>query len=74
MSDCAIKFDDNNLSRYHCIFGLREGNWMVQDGDGQSQSTNGTWLFVEDFFEVHNEMIFKVGESTFKTELSYVNS
>lgn len=73
MSDCGIKFDDNNLSRYHCIISLKD-NWIISDGDGLSQSTNGTWLFVEDFFEVHNEMIFKVGESTFKSELSYANS
>lgn len=67
MNDCAIRFDDNSLSRYHCIITYKD-RWIIQDGDGNKISTNGTWLFVEEFFEIHNEMIFKVGETTFRTE------
>jgi hypothetical protein len=68
MTDCTIKFDDNSLSRYHCLISFKD-KWVVQDGDGKVQSTNGTWLFVEEFFEVYHEMIMKVGETTFRTEL-----
>ena len=44
--------------------------WKIQDGDGKKLSTNGTWLFVEQFFEVFNDMVFKAGESLFKAKLS----
>lgn len=46
------------------------------DGDGNKASTNGTWysynqlrLFVEDFFEIKDNMIFKAGQSLFVAKL-----
>jgi hypothetical protein len=71
MTDCTIKFDDNSLSRYHSIITFKE-KWIIEDGDGQNQSTNGTWLFAEDFFEIYDGMVMKVGETTFRAELCYV--
>ena len=68
MSDCNIRFDDNSLSRYHCIITYSNG-WHIQDGDGKKISTNGTWLFAEEFFEIYNGMMFKAGESLFRADL-----
>jgi hypothetical protein len=69
MSDCQIRFDDNSLSRYHCVL-LYDGGWVVADGDGEKRSTNGTWLFAESFFEIFDGMSFKVGETLFKAQVT----
>ena len=69
MTDCSIYFDDNSLSRDHCFITFKD-YWRIQDGDGKKSSTNGTWLFAEDYFEIYNEMIFKVGESLFRAEVT----
>jgi hypothetical protein len=69
MNDCDIRFEDSSLSRYHCFLYYDSG-WMIQDGDGKKLSTNGTWMFVEQFFEVYNEMVFKAGETLFQAKLS----
>ena len=70
MSDCKIRFDDNSLSRYHCIITFNRV-WYIQDGDGKKLSTNGTWLFAEDFFEVYDGMFFKVGETLFRSDIVF---
>jgi hypothetical protein len=68
MTDCSIRFDDSSLSRYHCFF-MYDNGWYVQDGDGVKISTNGTWLFVEDFFMIFNGMMFKAGETLFRADI-----
>ena len=65
--------DDSSLSRYHCIFTF-DDTWKLSDGDGEKSSTNGTWLFVENFFEILDEMIFKVGETLFKCQLEIIST
>jgi len=65
MADCSIKVDDSNLSRYHCFISFDKG-WFIQDGDGNRASTNGTWLFGEDFVEIRNGTVFKAAETLFK--------
>ena len=65
MSDCSIRFDDSSLSRYHCLISYKRG-WYIQDGDETKPSTNGTWLFAEEFVEVYDNMVFKAAETLFK--------
>jgi hypothetical protein len=36
------------------------------DGDGKRNSTNGTWFFASDLFEIHDNMIFKAGTTVFQ--------
>jgi len=43
MSGCHIKFEDYSLSRKQCIIVWDKDCWMLNDGDGQKPSTNGTW-------------------------------
>jgi hypothetical protein len=43
-----------------------DDKWCLEDGDGTKKSTNGTWLYIEDPFEIHNNMIFKAGSLLFK--------
>lgn len=71
MSDCEIKFDGTNLSRYQCTLEYKEDKgWVVSDGFNGKPSTNGTWLFVQDFFEITQDEIVKIGQTLFKITLA----
>ena len=69
MTDCQIRFEDTSLSRYHCALHY-EKSWMIHDGEQEKPSTNGTWLFAEQFFEIFDGMTFKVGETLFRSQLT----
>ena len=67
LPDCSIKFDDTSLSRIQCtIRYLPNSGWTLFDGDETRPSTNGTWLFLDDYFVIESGMTFKVGMTLFK--------
>jgi len=70
MADCRVRFEDNSLSRYQCElkYSANEG-WALSDGDGTKKSTNGTWLFVDDYFPLSDTVIFKAGQALFRAIL-----
>jgi pSer/pThr/pTyr-binding forkhead associated (FHA) protein len=69
MPQCDIRFDDTQLSRLHCFIANHEGRWILTDGDGRKQSTNGTWLFVDELFPIYDQMVFKAGQTLFQAQL-----
>lgn len=70
VSDCEIKFDVNTLSRYQFTIVYKESKgWVVIDGYDGKQSTNGTWLFVEDYYEISQNIAVKIGQTLFKVTL-----
>jgi len=54
-----------------CKIEYIDDGWVLMDGDGKKGSTNGTWLFLEELFEVYDNMIFKAGDLLFKLNLLY---
>lgn len=66
---CNVLFDDNQLSRQQCVIEYIEDQWVLKDGDGDKHSTNGTWLFVDELFKVYDGMVFKAGQTLFKTKM-----
>ena len=46
-----------------------EGHWVIYDGDGKRASTNGTWLYLEDCYELIHGDIVKVMDIWFKVIL-----
>lgn len=45
--------------------------WILHDGDlSGNASTNGTWLYANEEFEVYEEMFFKTCQTVFKASLS----
>ena len=70
MGDCRIRFDDSNLSRYQCNISYHQTKgWILKDGIGDKKSTNGTWLYVEEEFEIYDKLIFKAGKTLFEATL-----
>ena len=45
------------------------GCWSLIDGDGEKQSTNGTWLFAEEPYEVQDKMVFKTSQTLFQVDV-----
>ena len=67
MNDCRIKFEDTNLSRYQCNIKFQENRgWLLKDGANNKSSTNGTWIYVEEEFEISDKMMFKAGKTLFE--------
>ncbi len=45
------------------------GKWYICDGNGIKNSTNGTWVFIEDPMRIYDGMIFKAGQLLFRAKL-----
>lgn len=70
MVDCRIRFDDNSLSRYQCCVKHEQTDgWILSDGNGSKNSTNGTWLFVDDYFDIFDGMVFKAGQTLYECRI-----
>ena len=69
MNDCAVKFEGNSLSRYQCAFEYIDNAWYLSDGWEEKPSTNGTWLFLEEFYEIKESAIIKIGQTLFRASL-----
>ena len=70
MPDCSIKFEDTSLSRYQCCLQYSAAGWTLSDGDGSKPSTNGTWLFLDDYFQLETGTTFKAGMTLFRVRNS----
>ena len=57
------------LSKVQCtIFYTSVSGWMLVDGDlsHSRASTNGTWMYLNEDFEIYHGMIFKTNQSLFE--------
>lgn len=70
MIDCCVRFEETGLSRYQCMISFIDNCWKLEDGDGRKGSTNGTWLYADDYFEVTEGMVFKAGQSLFSVRVT----
>lgn len=72
MSDCDIKIHDAGLSRVQCTIKHDENNnWVLYDGAGvpERKSTNGTWVYVDEHFEIYDQMVFRSCNYLFQTRI-----
>ena len=66
---------DKMLSRIHCIIFYDEKGWFIKDGNQIGEpSTNGTWVFAYDEFEIYDEMIFKSNSNLFSCHLRNISN
>lgn len=56
---------DEDVSRKQCILIFEENNWYINDGDGENKSSNGTWFYPEKFFNIYENMVFRIGTTSF---------
>jgi hypothetical protein len=66
---CNAKIDDPLLSKVQCsVFYNPMSGWTLVDGDYalQRPSTNGTWLYLSENFEVYSGMVFRANQTLFQ--------
>ena len=49
---------------------FEDDNWKINDGNGKRTSMNGTWLFVEDYFQIFDDLIIKAGLTMIKANFT----
>jgi hypothetical protein len=65
-----IQLNDKLLSKIHCVvnYSEKEG-WTLLDGHEDKPSTNGTWLYLNEDFEIYENMIFKSNQTIFQCSI-----
>lgn len=69
---CEVPIEDGLISKVQLTVRYEQDNgWVLVDGDLDHQrgSTNGTWVYLSDEFEIYNGMIFKVNSTLFQAML-----
>jgi hypothetical protein len=62
-----IHLNDKLLSKIHCVINYSEKEgWTLIDGHDGKPSTNGTWLYINEDFEMYDKMIFKSNQTIFQ--------
>lgn len=74
--DCSICFKEpgGSLSRIQCRIDYIDDKWILRDGDGKKQSTNGTWIFAGEEERIPNDVegiVFKAGSCLFRAVQKY---
>jgi hypothetical protein len=59
------------MSRYQCTINYLNGAWVLSDGYGDKESTNGTWLFANTAQQMVNGQVFKAAQAIFKVNISH---
>jgi len=59
-----VQIEDKLLSKIHCVINYSEGEgWTLYDGSNGKQSTNGTWLYLNEEHDIYDKMIFKTNQT-----------
>lgn len=69
--DCDIRINDKLLSKNQASiqFNPAQDSWILTDGFNNKASTNGTWLYLNENFEMHQGMIFKANQTIFHVDI-----
>ena len=61
-----FSFTDEDVSRKQCILTYDDNNWYISDGDGEKESSNGTWFYPEKYFTITEGMTIRIGTTSFE--------
>lgn len=67
--NCDIRIDDKLLSKSQAHIKCNDGMWTLNDGYNNKPSTNGTWLYLNEDFEMFDGMVFKANQTIFEVKL-----
>ena len=65
-SETDFSFTDEDVSRKQCILTYDDNNWYINDGDGENESSNGTWFYPEKYFTITDGLIIRMGSTSFE--------
>jgi len=64
-----IHIDDKLMSKIHCVINFSEtSGWILYDGFNNKRSMNGSWLYLNDDYEIYNKMIFSSNQNIFQID------
>ena len=63
-----IPIDDPVLSNYHATirYNFDDCVWVLEDGTDGKRSLNGTWLYLNEEFDIYSGLIFKANQTLFQ--------
>ena len=65
-----VKLNDKLLSSIHCVINYSEKEgWKLMDGQSNKPSTNGTWIYINEEYEIYDQMIFKTNQTIFQASI-----
>ncbi len=66
-SSCEIRLEDTMLSKHQASLVYdEERGWMLEDGTKGKPSTNGTWLYLSDYWEIKSGTVVRACQSVFE--------
>ena len=65
-NETDFSFADEDVSRKQCILTFEDNNWYINDGDGENESSNGTWFYPEKYFTITDGLIIRMGTTSFE--------
>jgi predicted component of type VI protein secretion system len=68
--ECDIKIDDKLLSKLQCSMVNDDGTWILIDGYDGKGSTNGTWIYYNEDYEMKEGMVFKANQTIFNVKIN----
>ena len=68
-NETDFSFSDEDVSRKQCILTYDDNNWYINDGDGENQSSNGTWFYPEKYFTITDGLIIRMGSTSFECKI-----
>ncbi|OMJ90714.1 hypothetical protein SteCoe_6890 [Stentor coeruleus] len=70
--NCKVRIRDESLSKNHATLTYAPtSGWILADGDMlHNASTNGTWLYASEEFEIYDQMFFKISQIVFQANLT----
>lgn len=66
LTGCTIQINDYGMSRVQSKITYSDNHWWVEDGDGVKNSTNGTWVYLQEPYLLKNTSYFKIKKTLFK--------
>ena len=67
--NCDIRIEDKLLSKAQATIKCEDDQWVLTDGHEGRESTNGTWLYLNEDCEIENGMVFKSNQTFFEASL-----
>ena len=64
-NETDVVFIDEDVSRKQCILIYEDNNWYINDGDGENPSSNGTWFYPEKYFNISDNLVIRMGTTSF---------
>ena len=65
--DCNVRINDKLLSKNQATvrYSEQSDQWVLCDGFCGKPSTNGTWLYLNEDYQMHSGMVFKANQTIF---------